>query len=146
VAEVKTYTVHAKRWTHGWELHVDTVGVTQSHGLADAAAMARSYIAMMTGAPIEAVKVDIVPEIGGGLDEAITGAREAARQAVDAQAAATARWRGVARQLAERGLSGRDIAVALGVSPQRVSQLLAAPDGDVAKTKRGGRQRKSTAA
>jgi hypothetical protein len=44
---VTTYTVHAKRWARGWELHVDGVGVTQTHGLSAAEAMARSYIAMM---------------------------------------------------------------------------------------------------
>ncbi len=24
------YTVNAKRWEHGWELHIDGIGVTQS--------------------------------------------------------------------------------------------------------------------
>lgn len=38
---------------------------------------------------------------------------------------AAERLRSVARQLQAMGLTGRDIAVVLGVSPQRVSQLLA---------------------
>jgi DNA-directed RNA polymerase specialized sigma subunit len=44
-------------------------------------------------------------------------AAEAARQAAE-------QTRTVARQLKDRGLSGRDIAAILKVSPQRVSQLL----------------------
>src|SRR5665647_913504 len=32
----RTYTVDAKRWEHGWELHVEGLGVTQASGLSDA--------------------------------------------------------------------------------------------------------------
>jgi hypothetical protein len=39
-----TYQVRAVRWEHGWELHVEGVGVTQSGSLADAEAMARDLI------------------------------------------------------------------------------------------------------
>lgn len=30
---MSTYNEHAKRWKHGWELHIDGVGVTQSRNL-----------------------------------------------------------------------------------------------------------------
>ena len=36
---MRTYSVRAKRWEHGWELHIEGVGVTQSHGLKDAEMM-----------------------------------------------------------------------------------------------------------
>lgn len=124
MAAVTTYRVRAKRWARGWELHIDGVGVTQSHRLADAKDMARSYIAMVCDVSPDLFTVDIVPEVGGGLDEAATSAREAVRQAEEAQRRAAARSRSVARQLRERGLSGRDIAALLQISPQRVSQLL----------------------
>jgi len=39
-----TYTVHARRWTRGWELHIDGVGVTQSATLDDAAATVTDYV------------------------------------------------------------------------------------------------------
>lgn len=45
-----TYTVIAKRWDRGWELHINGVGVTQSRALNDAEAMVRDYIALDTGA------------------------------------------------------------------------------------------------
>jgi hypothetical protein len=121
-----TYTVRAKRWERGWELHIDGVGVTQSHGLADAEGMARSYIAMMTEAAPDSFTVAIVPQVGNGLDEAATAAREATRRAEEAQREAAAKSRKVAHGLHERGLTGRDISAVLGVSPQRVSQLLRA--------------------
>jgi len=138
MAAVTTYRVRAKRWARGWELHIDGVGVTQSHRLADAKDMARSYIAMVCDISPDLFTVDIVPEVGGGLDEAATNAREAVRQAEEAQRRAAARSRSVARQLHERGLSGRDIAALLQLSPQRVSQLL--------QPKGGGKAGGSTAA
>jgi hypothetical protein len=42
----RTYTVDAKRWEHGWELHVEGVGVTQSKSLHSAASVAREYISL----------------------------------------------------------------------------------------------------
>lgn len=56
---VKTYTVHAKRWARGWELHIDGLGVTQSHSLADAELMARDYIETLTGAAPGSFNVEI---------------------------------------------------------------------------------------
>ena len=119
-----TYSVRAKRWERGWELHIDGVGVTQSHNLAEAESMSRSYISMTTGAPATAFSVDIVPEIGSGIHEAARDARKAARQAEEAQRGAAQQLRHVTAELKKRGLTGRDIARVLEVTPQRVSQLL----------------------
>jgi predicted XRE-type DNA-binding protein len=124
VAAVKTYTVRAKRWARGWELHIDGVGVTQSHGLTDADTMARSYIAMETETSPDSFDLTIVPEVGEGLDEAANAAREATRRAEEALRDAAAEARQVAQRLSKKGLTGRDISAVLGVSPQRVSQLL----------------------
>lgn len=44
------YEVRAKRWEHGWELHIDGLGVTQSRTLAGAEPMVRGYIESLTGA------------------------------------------------------------------------------------------------
>ena len=124
VAAVKTYTVRAKRWERGWELHIDDVGVTQSHTLRDAEMMARDYIELDTGAAPGSFTVVITPEIGDGLDSLAREAREATTAADKAQREAAARSREIARRLREAGLNGRDIAKVLDVSPQRVSQLL----------------------
>jgi len=39
-----TYKVTAKAWEHGWELHIEGVGVTQSEGVEDAEATVRDYL------------------------------------------------------------------------------------------------------
>jgi len=121
---VKTYRVRAKRWEHGWELHIENVGVTQSRTLWDAEDMARDLIGRREDVPRDAFTVTITPEIGGGLDEESRAAREAVSAADQAQRQAAAQSRATARRLRQAGLSGRDIAKVLNVSPQRVSQLL----------------------
>jgi hypothetical protein len=119
-----TYQVRAKRWAHGWELHIEGVGVTQSHTLRDAERMARDYIALDTGTDPRSIDVEITPEIGGELGEKTAAARRAVAEAEEARRAAAVQSRDAARKLQGAGLSGRDIATVLQVSPQRVSQLL----------------------
>jgi len=123
---VKNYQVRAKRWEHGWELHIDGVGVTQSRTLWDAEEMARDLVGRREDLPEDAFTVTITPEIGGGLDEETRAAREAVSAANRAQRQAAAQSRAAARRLRQAGLTGRDIAKVLDVSPQRVSQLLRA--------------------
>jgi hypothetical protein len=121
---VKTYHVRAQRWEHGWELHIAGVGVTQSRTLWDAEEMARDLISRREDLSGDAFTVTVTPEIGGGLDEESHAAREAVSAADRAQREAAAQSRAAARRLRQAGLSGRDIAKVLNVSPQRVSQLL----------------------
>lgn len=133
-ADMTTYTVHAKRWRRGWELHIDGVGVTQSKTLNDAETMVRDYIALDNGDPAYAFNVEIIPEVGHGLDEETQAARKAVTDAERAQRHAASMSRDIARKLSTKGLSGREIAIVLDVSPQRVSQLLRSrPVGGISK-------------
>jgi hypothetical protein len=84
---MKTYKVRAERWARGWELHIDGVGVTQSHSLRDAEGMARDYIALDADVSPESFVVEILPEVGHGLDEKTRAARKAVADAGRAQRA-----------------------------------------------------------
>lgn len=139
-ADMTTYTVLAKRWRHGWELHIDGIGVTQSRSLNDAEVMARDYISLDTGVPPDSFSVEIVPEVGEGLDEESAAARRAVAEADKLQRAAASQSREIALKLSGAGLTGREIAVVLRLSPQRVSQLLAGRQPKVGREAHGRRR------
>jgi DNA-directed RNA polymerase specialized sigma24 family protein len=129
VVAVNVYQVTARRWAHGWELHIhddagDEIGVTQSRSLAGAKRMVCDYLALDLGGEPEYYDVTITPELNGNLATEAEAARQAVRDAEQAQRDAAARQRAVARHLKESGLSGTDIAAVLKVSTQRVSQLV----------------------
>lgn len=118
-----SYTARAKRWEHGWELHIDGVGVTQSRTLADAERMVRDYIATLYDLDDVTDDVTIVPDLGS-LTDHVRRAKERSRAAEQAQREAAAESRRVARELRRAGLSVTDTAAVLGVSRGRVSQLV----------------------
>src|SRR6266705_4949458 len=62
-----------------------------------------------------------------GLDATALEVRQLRRQAGELAAAAAARTAQAAAELVAGGLSVRDVAALLGISPQRVSQLTARP-------------------
>ncbi|KAA9152891.1 hypothetical protein FPZ12_035850 [Amycolatopsis acidicola] len=120
-----TYLVAAKRWARGWELHIENVGVTQVASLSKAEAAAREYIAFALDLDDDqAFDVDLVPQLDSALTEQVKSARAQVREAERRQREAAAKQREVARLLGRSGLSGREIAVVLGLTPQRVSQLI----------------------
>lgn len=118
------YTVHARRWEHGWELEIDSVGATQSHSLKDAEMMARDYIRLALDVPADSFDLELVPDVGDGLTEEVLQAKAETRAAEKARDDAARHSREVARKLHDKGLTGREIGIVLGVSTQRVSQLL----------------------
>jgi hypothetical protein len=134
------YTVRAKRWEHGWELHVDGVGVTQSRTLDAAGKMVRDYIESLTGHDAAGDTVEIRPDLGGLEDKAAAVREQIERTQRENQEAAAAS-RNLARECRAAGLSVTDIGIILGVSRGRASQLL----GGSGK-KRAGRTPRSAAA
>jgi hypothetical protein len=124
---VSTVNVTARRWARGWELHIadadgSEIGVTQSRTLAGAEAIVRDYLELDDRAAPD--HVDIQPELDGDIGSRAAAARRKVREAAEVQVAAAEQSREVARQLKEAGLSGADVGAVLGVSAQRVSQLL----------------------
>jgi hypothetical protein len=57
--------VRAKRWAHGWELHIDGVGVTQSRTLDGAEQMVRDYVETLTDRDVSDATIVIEPDLGG---------------------------------------------------------------------------------
>lgn len=117
-----TYAVRAKRWKHGWELHIDGVGVTQARTLDTAEQMVRDYIETLTDKDVSADRVIITPELGS-LDRQVTAVRDQLAAAEQQQQAASRAYRALAADLRAAGLSVSDTAAILGVSRGRVSQL-----------------------
>jgi DNA-directed RNA polymerase specialized sigma subunit len=120
---VRTYTVTAKRWKHGWELHIDDVGVTQSRTLTTAEQMVRDYVETLLDIDASDAEVVIVPELGG-LEDRARKVREHAKAAEQARREAAREARELAKALRAEGLSISDTAAVLGVSRGRVSQLV----------------------
>jgi hypothetical protein len=123
VVVVKSYTVTAKRWKHGWELHIDDVGVTQSRTLAAAEQMVRDYAETLLDIDASDAEVVIVPELGG-LEDRARQVREHAKAAEEARREAAREARELAAALRAEGLSISDTAAVLGISRGRVSQLV----------------------
>ena len=123
---MKTYEVQATREGRFWLLDVPGVGTTQSRSLREAPEMARSLISVMTGTPESRVRVNVTPALPHKYREEVSAARGAIERLAQQQLEAALQSRLAARHLVhDLGLSGRDAAIVLGVSPQRVSQLIA---------------------
>ena len=124
---MKTYTAHAAKEERWWIVRVDGVGVTQAKNLKEAHLMAADLVEAVTGLHSSKFELRLNTELAPTLKREVEQARKAI-DALEIQQLETARKsREVARRLVEAGgLSGADAAVVLGVSPQRVSQLLRA--------------------
>ena len=125
----ESYVVTARRWEHGWELHIadaagDEIGVTQSRTLAGADRMIRDYLAI--DGRDAAADVKVRPQLGAEETERVQRARRMIAEAEAAQREAAAESRRVVQDLKASGLSGSDIAHVLHLSTQRVSQLASA--------------------
>jgi signal transduction histidine kinase len=120
--------VAARRWEHGWELHVSDgrgpLVVLPTRRLSAAERTVRDFVADHDGVSPRSVNVRITVALGSALDDEITAVRAAVDHAERAQREAAVRSRRLALRLRDAGLTGADIAVVLRVSPQRVSQLM----------------------
>lgn len=134
-------TAIARPWAHGWELHVEGVGVTQVRVLEHAEQQVRDLIETMTDQqPEEAVTVTLDL---GPLTDRVADARALTQQAAELQRRAAAESRSVVTDLRQAGLSISDIAFVMGVSRGRVSQLIAAnPSPHITVDYKPGHRRK----
>lgn len=123
---VKAYNVTATREGRYWLLEISGVGTTQARTLREAPDMARSLISVMTRTAESRIKVAVSPVLPPRYRTEVQAARSAIERLALQQTVTAEQSRRAARRLVhELGLSGRDAAAVLGVSPQRVSQLVA---------------------
>ena len=119
-----TYTATAVRQGHFWVVEVDGVGTTQGRTVAEARRMACDLVLAMTGVEVDGADLALdftISDIGAA---EVSEVRAAVADAARAQEQAASRSRTLAQKLRDAGLTGRDIAEILGVTPQRVSQLM----------------------
>lgn len=114
--------VTARRWSGGWELWDGDDCMTQVELLANARQQVIDYLDTID----ETVDhsdwdITIIPQIDSAAR--VRAAKEANRQAQEAQTRAAVAWREAARALRAEGLSVTDTAAIMGVSRGRVSQL-----------------------
>jgi hypothetical protein len=121
------YIVRAIRTGRMWALEARAHGIgihSQCKRLDQAEAMAREAIALTLDVPEADVEVEVVVQLDEPTRSRIEQVRAAQAAAAEAQAAAASASRGLVRELASEGYTARDAGRLLGVSPQRISQLL----------------------
>ena len=125
---MKTFGAIATRDGKWWVVDVAGVGATQGRTTTEAQEMAEDLVTAMLGiAPSEFV-VDIVYRLPDELAVEFEDARRQQRLAEDAQRDAATASRKLVQHVLATGLSKRDAARVLGLSPQRISQLSAEPN------------------
>jgi hypothetical protein len=121
---VRTYQATATREGRWWVVDVPGVGVTQGRTTREAERMAADLVSVMLEVPAGGGcrRGGVSP--GAESAEEVRGAKQAQHEAVEAQRRAAERSRGALRHVLAAGLSKQDAARVLGISAQRVSQLV----------------------
>jgi hypothetical protein len=125
VEAVTTYTVTAKRSGAGGALQcVEVPGaISQVRRLSQADDI-KEAIAFVAQVPESDIQLALVPELPEGVQLHLDRARVLRDQAASARREAATESRLAAHQLADAGMTMREIGTLLGVSHQRAGQLL----------------------
>jgi hypothetical protein len=107
-----------KSWTRKEGLH------TQARRLDQVASTVADAVALVADVPAGTIEVSVIPKLPPRDAELIAAARQAAQAAARAAELASQLSRQAVAQLRSAGMTVRDVGGLLGVSPQRVSQLV----------------------
>lgn len=124
---VMRYTVTAERGARrGWVFQcVEFPGaISEANRLSAAPALMRELIGFVADVSESDIEIDVRPVLPADLLSEIQRARAAVAALEHTQHEAAALSRAAVRDLKTAGLSGADMAEVLGISPQRVSQLV----------------------
>lgn len=120
---MKTFNAVATREGKWWVVEVEGVGTTQGRTTDEAEFMAGDLVVAMRQLDPSEFEVDVTFELPGGGDKQVAEAREAQRAATVAMEGAAAKIRAALGVVLAAGISKKDAARLLKVSPQRVTQL-----------------------
>jgi len=123
----KTYQVRATREQRFWLVSVPELDiVTQARSLDRAEATVRDLIAVWLDVPAEAFDVDVEPQLTDEWTQLPRDTREPRTAADEASEHAQRLVRKAVTTLHDAGLSTREVGSLIGVSYQRVQQLVGA--------------------
>lgn len=119
------YEIEINRDGRWWMVSVPALdGLTQARRLAEAELMAREFIAVTLDVPLESVSVTVVSVDGVPVASDLERIRAERDEAARLERQATQDTAALARSLRDRRLTVRDIGKILGLSHQRIQQLL----------------------
>jgi len=123
------YTATITREGKWWMVHIPELdGVTQARRLSEAGRMAQEYVAVTLNVPIESVTVNVEVESVGpvkNIRARVSSIQTERAQAAELESKALAETTTLARELVSADVPLRDVGAVLGVSFQRVHQLVA---------------------
>src|SRR6266542_4230663 len=120
-----TYHARVERGDRYWLVRVHEVDRwTQARHLREVEEMARDLVAVMLEVDPNSFQLEVTYELPDSVQRHLAEADRLRRQSDAAKSAAAAESRAAARELVESGLPLRDAAQLLGVSYQRVHQLI----------------------
>jgi hypothetical protein len=136
---MSTYNADVSRGERYWSVYVREVDrVTQARNLAEVELMARDLVAVMDGVDAESVELAVHISMPGAAAEHWQQAKELRDVAERTTIQAAEESRRAAKELADTGVTVRDIGQLLGISFQRAGQLV--QDKKATKTIQPGRQ------
>jgi DNA-directed RNA polymerase specialized sigma24 family protein len=125
VAMRKIYLASVERDGRFWYIHIPQVGrSTQARHLREVELMARDLISTMDEIPLNSFEVELEIKLPEEVNDELRRAEELRQRAARSQSEAARLSRDAARHLHDQGLTYRDIGQVLGVSFQRVQQLV----------------------
>jgi len=126
VAQVTTYRVIATQEERFWLLSVPELDVvTQARTLDRAEATVRDLIAVWLDVPADSFAVEVEPRLNDEWTKLLRETRDARTTADKASARASEMLRTSVTTLHDAGLSAREVGSLVGISYQRVQQVLA---------------------
>jgi len=120
-------TATATRVGEWWAVEVPDVAGglhTQTRRLDQVASAVADAVALVADISADTIEVEVVPRLPQQDAELVDAARVASQEAVRAAERASRLSRQAVEQLRAQGMTVRDVGGLLGVSPQRVSQLV----------------------